>query len=128
MKINQLFVKKVDPEVVLKLLHCLGLQNLEDRKPFTKHDLAINKVIDKVNDILPDLLPYYLPCKARIYLENLTEGRIITILRQVVRLYDHYLVSKEKNINSRKVIVYQLCSGLKTTLTLTKQLRTVDFT
>ena len=127
MKINQLFVKKVDPDVVLKLLNCFGLQNLDDRKSFTKHDLVLNNVIDKVKDLLTELYPYYLPCKARVYLDNLTLRRVVTILRQVVRLYDHYLVSKEKNINSHKVICYQLSCGSTTTLSLSKQPRTVEF-
>jgi hypothetical protein len=128
MKINQLFVKKVDPDVALKLLNCFGLQNLDDRKSFTKHDLIANQVVDNVRNILPELLQYYLPCKARVYLDNLSERRVLTILRQVVRLYDHYVHSKEKNINSHKVIVYQLSSGVNTTLKMTKQPRTVDFT
>lgn len=128
MKINQLFVKKVDPDVALKLLNCFGLKDIDDRKSFTKHDLVTNQVVEKVQQLVPELSRYYLPCKARIYLDNLSERRILTILRQVTRLYDHFLFSKEKNINARKVIVYQLTSGVSNTLTMTNQPRRIEFT
>jgi hypothetical protein len=128
MKINQLFVKRIEPELVVKLLNCFGLQNLDDHKSFTKHDLIANQVSVKVEELLPELSQYYLPCKARVYLNNISERRALTILRQVVRLYDHFLSAREKNINSHKVIVYQLSSGVSSTLIMTNQPMRIDFT
>ena len=108
MKINQLFVKKIDIDVLMKLLSCFGLENLNDRKFFSKYDLLQQNTVAKLNALKPELEEYYLPCKARIYLDNITEKRGLTVLKQVLRLHNYYLLSRERNFNQKKVIFYQL--------------------
>lgn len=108
MKINQLFVKKVDTDLLIRLLNCFGLKNLSDKKLFCKFDLVQNKTLEKFEAIKDELRTFYLPCKAKMYLELLTEKRVITVLKQVLRLHGYFLVSKEKNHNNRKIIFYQL--------------------
>lgn len=108
MKINQLFTKKVDTDVVLKLLQCFGINDLNEKKIFCKYDLMQNNTVAKLNTLKPELEHYYLPCKARVYLEDLTEKRAITVLKQVLRLHGYYLNSKEKNLNNKKIIFYQM--------------------
>ena len=53
---------------------------------------------------------YYLPCKARLYLDDMTEKKSITILRQVLRLFKYHITSKERNMNTKKVIFYTINS------------------
>ena len=53
---------------------------------------------------------YYLPCKARTYLNDINEKNIITILRQLIRIYGYSIVSREKYIKGNKFIIYQLIS------------------
>ena len=108
MKINQLFNNVVDDAVLQQILDCFGLRGLNDRRSFKKQDLVVIRTVSKLNDLKETLKHYYMSCKANIYLENLTEKKTITVLRQVVRLFDYHIASKEKNINNKKVIYYSL--------------------
>ena len=108
MKINQLFTKHVELEVVMQLLACFGLESLQDKRLFSKHDLMQDKTVEKIKELLPVLEEYYLPCKSRIYLQNINEKRALTILKQVLRLHQYYLMSIERNIQNKKVIFYKL--------------------
>jgi hypothetical protein len=108
MKINQLFNNTMEDEVLLSLLSCYGLKNLDDKKAFRKQDLVSRKTVEKINDIKHTLAQYYLPCKAKLYLDCMTEKKAITVLRQVIRLYGHHITSKEKNISNKKIIFYTL--------------------
>lgn len=108
MKIHQLFTKKVEVELLLRLLKCFGLKDLNDKRLFCKNDIVQNNTVGKMNEMKSVLESYYLPCKAKIYLEEVTDKRVITILKQVLRLHGYYLVSKEKNVNNKKIIFYHL--------------------
>lgn len=114
MKINQLFTKKVDTDVLLALLNCFGLTDLNDKRFFCKFDMIQHNTVQRLEELTPILREYYLPCKAKVYLENdnMTEKRAITILKQVLRLHGYHLYSKEKNVNNRKIIFYQLLNEL----------------
>ena len=117
MKINQLFTKKVDLEGVHHLLSCFGLSGFTDKKIFSKYDILHNNTVSQILEMRSKLQQYYLPCKAKVYLENINEKRAITILKQVLRLYGYCLLAKEKNVNARKVVFYQLvneCDSSKT--------------
>lgn len=108
MKINQLFVKKVETDVVLELLKCFGIEDLNDKKLFSRSDLVQHNTLEKMHSMKSDLERYYLPCKAKMYLDSINEKRAITILKQVLRLHGYYLISREKNMNNKKIIFYQL--------------------
>lgn len=112
MKINQLFVKMVDVDMLCKLLACFELKGLHDMQMFSKNELVQRKTAEKMLALKPELQTYYLRCKAQIYLDNITLKKSITVLKQVLRLYDYYLVSHEKNINNKKVIFYQLVAAV----------------
>lgn len=116
MKIYQLFIKKVEDELLAKLLRCFGLQGLEDRRVFNKHDMVQMRTVEQMKNLSDELATYYLPCKAKIYLQDLTEKRAITVLKQVIRLYDYHLASIEKNASGRKIINYCLVSNTSDTL------------
>ena len=108
MKINQLFNNVVDDDVLSQVLECFGLVGFSDKKSFKKQDLIAIQTVQKLNALKDVLKMYYMTCKANIYLENLTEKKSITILRQIVRLFNYHIASKERNINNKKVIYYVL--------------------
>lgn len=125
MKINQLFSCKIDEDTLLKIVRCFGLNDLSDRRFFCKHDIARAQTVQKIQEIKCELYACYLPCKARIYLdEPMNEKRAVTILKQVLRLHEYLLVSKERNVNKKKTIFYQLIGQHEPSL---KQMRKSDY-
>jgi len=107
---NQLF-KTIPPrELVYKVLQTFGLNGLDDTRNFTRQDINKLGTIDKIYLLKPLLEEYYLPCKARTYLNDINEKNIITILRQLIRIYGYSIVSREKYIKGNKFIIYQLIS------------------
>jgi hypothetical protein len=110
MKLYQLF-KAVPPvTLLLDLLLCYGLRGLEDASEFSKVMLRERNTIEKLYELLPELIIYYIPCKARKYLGDLNEDRAITILRQLLRLYNYELGKKERVVRKKKIIYYYLQS------------------
>ena len=63
---------------------------------FTKHDILNSDLIEKIIELKDKLLIYYIPCKAKIYLENINEKKCITILRQMLKYLNYNLKIKEK--------------------------------
>lgn len=110
MKINQLFTKKVEVGTLLKVLQCFGLNGLMDRKMFSKSDMVAEKTVERLKSLKTELSEYYLPCKAKVYLDDMNEKKAITVFKQLLRLYGYNLLSKEKNLNGKKVIYYKLCN------------------
>lgn len=108
MKYLQLFCDLPSEEFLLQLLKCYGIQGLSDNHEFNKGDLVELNTVDKLNDLIPELILYYLPCKARIYLNDITEKRAITILAQFLKLFEYRLFREEKIINKRKIIFYRI--------------------
>lgn len=108
MKINQLFTKQIEIDLVLQLLACFGLESLSDKKMFSKNDMVQLGTVQKLMELIPTLQQYYLPCKAKLYLNNINEKRALTILKQILRLHHYFLLSIEKNIQNKKIIFYKL--------------------
>ena len=106
--INQLFKKMIPNDTLLQILNCYNLKNLTDSKIFTRYDLILYDTISKLYEIRDILLNYYLPCKAYLYLDNITPKKCITILRQVIRLYNYKLKKCEKYIVKKKTLAYQM--------------------
>ena len=108
MKLLQLFCEMPSEEFMIQLLNCYGVQNFADQHDFTKNDLLELKTVDKLNDLIPELIMYYLPCKGKIYLNDINEKRSITILAQFLKLFDYRLMREEKIINKKKIIFYHI--------------------
>ena len=108
MKYLQLFCEIPSEICLIQLLKCYGVQNMNDTHEFNKGDLIELKTVDKLNDFIPELIMYYLPCKAKIYLNDITEKRAITILSQFLKLHDYKLLREEKIINKKKIIFYRI--------------------
>jgi hypothetical protein len=110
MKINQLFTQPVEGELLIKLLQCYGLKDLQDKRMFSKYDMMQMQTVAQLTALLDELRPFYLPCKAKVYLDDLNEKKALTVLKQVLRLNGHFLSSTEKNIQNKKIIFYKLIS------------------
>jgi len=108
MTINQLFKKKPSKDVIEEILKLYGIENLEDSKQFTRKDLENLDLCNNLNEISEKFNEYYLPCKFKIYLDDITIKKSITLLRQLLKLYDYNVKSNEKYIKGEKIIVYQI--------------------
>jgi len=105
---NQLFRNTPDLNITLELISFFGLKSLTDNHSFNKQNLIDLKTVEKINGILDKLSSYYLPCKSRIYLSDINEKRCITVLRQFLKVHNYTLLYKEKFINNKKSIYYQI--------------------
>jgi hypothetical protein len=93
-------------EDVLKLFIPNGFQ--DSYYQFSRKMITEKNVIDKLNLLMPQLKEYYMNCKHKKYLENLDPKRCVTILRQLLRLYDYRVVSMEKYHNGQKFLLYKI--------------------
>jgi hypothetical protein len=105
---NQLFRIIPPMTMCLRVLATFGLKGLNDTTNFSRKDLAATNCVGKMNAIKNELCQYYLPCKFRTYLSCLSSKNVVTILRQIVRLYGYSVGSREKYIKGDKFIIYQL--------------------
>lgn len=105
----QLFRDKPPLQIIMNMLKCVGIENLQDTKhTFTKEDIA--NCIENTcwNDNLILLKEYYLPCKYKKYCENVNAKKLITVMKQCLRSYSYKLESKEMYLSGKKHIVYYL--------------------
>ena len=106
---NQLFRRNPDRYIINDLMNIFNIKSLDDEDfYFTKQDLTNINIVDKINDIKEKLIIYYLPCKSKIYLNNLNEKKCITILRQFLKHIDYNLKLKEKYIKGKKNYLYYI--------------------
>jgi hypothetical protein len=97
--INQLFKRYLTDIELKRILECYGLNNLNEDIPITYLSLQIHKTINNLYDNLDILLEVYLPCKFK-FLYNLNEKRVITLLRQITKLYDYKVCKYSVNKTS----------------------------
>ena len=109
MKKDQLFAKIPPYDLFIKILKCFGLDNINDKRSFTRKHLTYINTVQKMEELVPKLKLYYIPCKARTYLNNLTEKNVVTILRQILKTQQHSLNSREKYVKGSKFIIYNIC-------------------
>ena len=105
---NQLFKIIPDQKITLKLLSFFGILNFNDNHSFTKNLLIELNTVTNINNIIEELKKYYLPCKYKLYLQDLNEKKCITILRQFLKNHNYTLFSKEKYKNGKKLLYYQV--------------------
>ncbi len=108
MKIHQLFKEKVSEEVMLKLVRCFGLTDMNDTSLFCKLDLIKHNTVEKIVVMKDELEQYYLPCKFKYYLANVDHNKCITILRQHLRLFGLKLHTQQKYLQSKKLTFYNI--------------------
>ena len=79
--------------------------------PFKRQDLEQRRTVQKMKGVLDELSVYYLPCKMNKYMDpsELYEQRCITILRQILRLHQITLTSKQiRDSRGKKLMLYQI--------------------
>ena len=110
MAINQLFKIKPSIEIFAKLcrLFNIDIDNLDQKYSFTKKELIEDNFETHFDTIVNLLDCYYLPCKKKIYLDNINIQKSITLLRQILKLYNYSLKSEEHYNNSKKYIIYSV--------------------
>ena len=113
MVLKQLFVSKPPIDLLNNIIKSFGLKNLNDTKEFSYIDMNKLNTIQFFNNLENELNKYYLPCKQKIYfndIKKLTNKQAITIFRQLLKIYDYDLYSKEKFIKGIKYSVYKIIS------------------
>lgn len=109
MTINQLFRENPAPELVYRYCQVFGLSGMQDRKWFSKQDMASHNTLNKINNILmDDLKKLYIRCKARSYLTDIDEGLAITIFKQLLKTQGHGITRRTVSINSQRITQYRL--------------------
>ncbi len=106
--INQLFRTMPDDELLKKILQCFNINDLNDNKEFTKAYLIFYKTNFLLEELIPELVCIYLPCKYNQFLGELTINRSLTILRQIIKLYDYKLNKRALIHDKTKVIYYSI--------------------
>ena len=103
---NQLFKISPDLKITTDILLLFGLNGLDDNHSFTKQNLIDMNTVEKMNQNIEMIKKYYIPCKAK-YLDNLTEKKCITVLRQFLKIHNYTLMYKEKYVKGEKFLFYQ---------------------
>ena len=107
-KINQLYRATIPYDLFVKIYRCFGYEMLNTEYCFNKLDLERLNTVKMISDLRDELSQFYIPCKAKLYLSSLNELKCITIFRQVLRLNNISLISKQKYIKHKKVTFYSL--------------------
>lgn len=97
-------------ELVEDILRSCGLRGgVSDRRQFKRDDVAQGVIT--ADTWLPILEPYYLPCKATRFFHDGKEfdtGRIITVLRHILRPHGYNLDAQERAIHGVKHTLYMI--------------------
>lgn len=107
---NQLFRAKPPIGMIEKLLEQLGIQNFNENYKFSRDDIQKKELIPKLLEM--PLQDYYINCKYVKYFTKLDEKKCVTILRQLLRLYDYKIKSSEKFSNGKKFLLYNLSKNV----------------
>tara|TARA_B110000211_G_C14013817_1_gene524450 strand:+ start:773 stop:1192 length:420 start_codon:yes stop_codon:yes gene_type:complete len=105
---DQLFKKYPTNELYDNIINSFGIYDIDSKYTFSRNDLKHLKTVDKINALKPYLEKCYIPCKARTYLNNLTEKNVITVLRQILKIRGYNVSSREKYIKGHKYILYKV--------------------
>ncbi len=91
----QLFKEIPPEEIITEILQQYGISKLNEE--FTMHDLSKMNIVDKITNMKPILSKYYINCKYKLFLNNITDKKCLTILRHFLRIKNCSLKSKEKH-------------------------------
>ena len=124
MVLKQLFKSKPPIELLENIIKGFGLKNLNDKQEFSYINMNKNKTLHTFHNLENEFIKYYLPCKKKKYfnsINTLTNKQAITILRQLLKIYNYDLFSKEKFIKGIKYSVYKIITQNDKLFTLNKR-------
>ena len=126
MSINQLFKIKPSIELINEILEYLNidLNSIETKNYFTMNENIVNNIQENVENIKQKLKDYYIPCKKKIYIDNIDIKKFITIIRQLLKLHNYKLNSIDKYNNGKKYIFYYIIS-IKNTHNIKKDINCI---
>ena len=101
MTINQLFNNKPEDKLILNILSCLGIKSFDDSRFFTQ-DSFTDSVIEKMKPFLKELEMHYIFCKRDYHFKELEPKKLITVLKQCMRLFDYYIEKREIYVKEKK--------------------------
>jgi len=112
---NQLFREKIDYNSLIELIkECFNIDLNENiNYSFSRKTILNKNIIELLEDKIDVLKKYYIKCKHKTYLENLNEKKVITLLRQLLRLYEYELKAKEKYENGKKYLLYTISKKME---------------
>lgn len=107
---NQLFRADISLEFLINFIHKLFQIELNTtiNYSFSKKTLTTKNIKNIINENMEILKKIYIKCKHKIYLENLNEKKIITLIRQLLRIHKYDLKAKEKYENGKKYLLYTI--------------------
>jgi len=107
---NQLFRADISLEFLIDFIHKLFQIELNTtiNYSFSKKTLTTKNIKNIINENMEILKKIYIKCKHKIYLENLNEKKIITLIRQLLRIHKYDLKAKEKYENGKKYLLYTI--------------------
>ena len=144
MVINQLFISKPPIELVTKLINAFGIKNINDSSEFSYMNMNMNmnsnnspEPVSIISNLQKELSEYYIPCKRKIYfdmivndsnIDNIEQSKsLITILRQLLKLYNYNLSSREGYVNGIKNMIYKIIVNTKVKKIRKKRLPKKEF-
>ncbi len=96
--------RQVPPlELLHDLVKALHFEGLDDTRWFQKTDINL----DIFEQYLPLIEPYYIPCKAKLFLQEFTQAKAITVLRHLFRAHAYDIHSQEKVLSQKKITQYK---------------------
>jgi len=114
MTINQLFKKKPSQVMIIEFLNLLNILSFDDARYFSKKDIENSTIISEFQKKSKMFEEFYLPCKFKIYFTDIDVSKVITILRQCLKLYNYTIKSTEKMVKNSKVVIYNIEEIIKT--------------
>lgn len=107
MTINQLFKNKIPYDLFLKFLLIFDIIESNISNSIIIKANINDAIINKFLDLKLDIIKYYIDCK-HSYFESINSTKLITILKQILKLYDYKLESYEKYINQKRMKLYKI--------------------
>ena len=118
----KMFRKPPPLEFVEGLLRELGFIGFGDLRWFSRDEIRL----DTMDSWLPELEAYYLPCKAKRFIHNWSDGTILTLMRHVLHVHDYTLQKEERLYKGAKQMLYQI-QPIRASLDLSGVSLQVDF-
>lgn len=112
---TQLFRKPLTSELLMIIKKIYKIKNLNNHQ-FNKKKILEYNTIEQLELFYFYISKFYLPCKAKIFLENITINRTVTILKQILKEFNYTVSATEKYDKNKKYTHYRINKNKKLTL------------